>query len=1050
MSLRDKRNELCIDTLQQVQIALRNTAAYPENHPATNQFCAKSYESLSDLLDKQDTLTVCVFGEKLMVNDVPIETEHTPFASLATDLEQKDIDSITFCRGLSREDFKIFLEAMIKRPDVLSRQGGLASVLQSQRVSNIRLNDIKYGRVSEESKKDEIGYLLDYLRGENGNLGDNGCNLVQIIEDDPQIISDLIQQVIETQDIAMDPDSQAAKAQVAVESMNRLSTELIAKQGFTLDQFKGNMTSVLSACDDEMLAQMSQVVEIAEGEKGETVDGLVDEFFYGALADTCVREYIENGQFDLDLIERLVPAVNERKKLQTCLQRKLKGLETPDRVIEISELVFQEPDIQDEEISDHIQGFTDKGETNEMTDPRQKTETDDPDERQEIKVEVTRLLSEGKTDEVNNIIKDLSKSFDDTSWKIRKRVAESLLEVTHILDEFDKLKENFQDMSTALVKRLRQESHSDTYLIASENLHKLCTSQNRTTSYFRNETLGGRLFEANELNKEQLQKVLSARKRNGKSLQYNIGALDVVDESVLTHFLAQQYRNCQTVKLSEIHGIPKNVLNVVPVRIIKRHLILPFRLDSGYLYTATMNPNDLDVFKDIRFISGYSVVPHLAAEYHLLKAIEKFYQVAVIQPEVGQEMESIQQEDGIEFYEEQEETPDVDDLKDSDAPVVRLVNMIIKSAINQKASDIHIEPYEHELRIRFRIDGTLTTIQTPSIRYANVIASRIKIMSRLDISERRLPQDGRFKARMNGHYVDFRVSTFPGIFGEKVVLRLLDNANLTLDINNLGFNDNDLTTLLSSIYKSKGMVLVTGPTGSGKTTTLYSILHSLNDGSKNISTAEDPIEYNMNGINQFQMHSKIGLTFARALRTFLRQDPDIIMVGEIRDLETAEIAVKAALTGHLVLSTLHTNNAPETVTRLLDMGIEPYLITSSLNLVVAQRLMRKICERCKAEASPEDLQLKLLENYGFDISDHQLFKGEGCEECHDTGYKGRVAVYEAMPLRDEIQELIVKGESTSKITKQARKLGLVTLQEHGFNKVTEGVTTIDEWMRVVS
>jgi type IV pilus assembly protein PilB len=630
-------------------------------------------------------------------------------------------------------------------------------------------------------------------------------------------------------------------------------------------------------------------------------------------------------------------------------------------------------------------------------------------------------------------------------------VAESLLEVTNVLDDFDKLKENFRDMSTALVKRLRQENHSDTYLIASENLHKLCSSQNRNASYFRNETLGGRLFEANELSKDQLQKVLSARKRNGKSLQYNMGALNVVDEAVLTHFLAQQYRNCQTVKLSEVQDIPKNVLNIVPARIIKHHMVLPYRLDSGYLHTATMNPNDLDVFKDIRFISGYSVVPHLAAEYHLLKAIEKFYQTAVIQPEIDQEMESIQQqEEGIEFCEEQEEVPEVDDLKDTDAPVVRLVNMIIKSAINQKASDIHIEPYEHELRIRFRIDGTLTTIQTPSIRYANVIASRIKIMSRLDISERRLPQDGRFKAKMNGHYVDFRVSTFPGIFGEKVVLRLLDNANLTLDINNLGFNDNDLTTLLGSIYKSKGMVLVTGPTGSGKTTTLYSILHALNDGSKNISTAEDPIEYNMNGINQFQMHSKIGLNFARALRTFLRQDPDIIMVGEIRDFETAEIAVKAALTGHLVLSTLHTNSASETITRLLDMGIEPYLITSSLNLVVAQRLMRKICERCKVEASPDDLQLKLLDNYGFDISGHQLFKGEGCEECHDTGYKGRVAVYEAMPLWDEIQELISKGESASKINEQAEKLGLVTLQEHGFNKVTEGMTTIDEWMRVVA
>ena len=1032
MSLRDSRDELFMDALQQVQTAIKNTAAYPEDHPIPNQILSKSYDALANLLNKQDTFTVGVFGEKLMVDDVPVEGKHTPFTSFAKDLEQKDIDSITFCRGLSQKDFKTFLNAMIKRPDVLSQEGGLASILQNQSVSNIRLNDVKYGQISEESKKDETSHILDYLRGENSNLGDNGRDLVQIIEDDPQRISDLVMKVTETQDIALDPYSQAARAKVAVESINRLSTELIAIKGVTWDHFKGNMTSVLSTCDDEMLVQMSQAMEIVEGEKGEIIDGLVDEFFYDAVADTCVTEYIENGKFDLKLIERLVPSLDERKKLQTYLQRKLQGLNTPDELKNISELLYKGPESQEEEMSDQNQ------------------DVPSPDERKEMKDEVTRLLSEGKNDEVNTIIKDLSKRLDDTSWNIRKKVAESLLEVTYVLDEFDKLKENFRDMSTALVKRLKQENHSDTYLIASENFHKLCSSQNRTESYFRTETLGGRLFEANELSNDQLQKALMARKKNGKSLQYNLGALDVVDEAVLTNFLAQQYRNCQTVQLSEIQDIPENVLKVVPIRIVKRHMVLPFRLDSGYLYTATMNPNDLDVFKDIRFISGYSVVPHLAAEYYLLKAIERFYQIGVIQPEANQEMESIQKEDGIEFCEEEEEVAEVDDLEDSNAPVVRLVNMIIKAAINQKASDIHIEPYEHELRVRFRIDGTLTTIHTPSIRYANVIASRIKIMSKLDISERRLPQDGRFKIRLNSHYVDFRVSIFPGIFGEKVVLRLLDNSNLTLDINNLGFNDNDLTTLLSSIYKSKGMVLVTGPTGSGKTTTLYSILHGLNDGSKNISTAEDPIEYNMNGINQFQMHSKIGLNFPRALRTFLRQDPDIIMVGEIRDFETAEIAVKAALTGHLVLSTLHTNSASETITRLLDMGIEPYLITSSLNVVVAQRLMRKVCERCKVEASPNDLQLKLLENYGFDISGHQLFKGEGCEECHNTGYKGRVAVYEAMPLWEEIQELILKGESSSAINEQAKKLGLVTLQEQGFNKVTEGMTAIDEWMRVVA
>jgi len=414
-------------------------------------------------------------------------------------------------------------------------------------------------------------------------------------------------------------------------------------------------------------------------------------------------------------------------------------------------------------------------------------------------------------------------------------------------------------------------------------------------------------------------------------------------------------------------------------------------------------------------------------------------------------MKDIPGEDDLEFSEEkEEEITATEEFKDSDAPVVRLVNVIIREAITQKASDIHIEPYENELRVRFRIDGTLSTLLTPSIKYANVISSRIKIMARLDISERRLPQDGRFKIGLNGNRVDFRVSTFPGMFGEKVVLRLLDNSNLAPDINNLGLNSNDLTTLLAAMYKSKGMILVTGPTGNGKTTTLYSMLHGLNDGSRNICTAEDPVEYNLKGINQFQMKPKIGLDFARALRTFLRQDPDIIMVGEMRDLETAEIAVKAALTGHLVLSTLHTNSAPETITRLLDMGIEPYLITSSLNLIVAQRLMRKICPSCKVEASPNDLQLKLLKGYGFDISGHQLFRGEGCEECNDTGYKGRVAVYEVMPLWQEIQELILQGESSVAIRQKAEDLGLVTLQEQGFNKVIQGMTAIDEWMRAVA
>jgi type IV pilus assembly protein PilB len=323
-------------------------------------------------------------------------------------------------------------------------------------------------------------------------------------------------------------------------------------------------------------------------------------------------------------------------------------------------------------------------------------------------------------------------------------------------------------------------------------------------------------------------------------------------------------------------------------------------------------------------------------------------------------------------------------------------------------------------------------------------------MSGLDISEKRLPQDGRFKVLKNGKVVDFRVSVFPGIFGEKIVLRLLDDSNLILDTSRLGFSENDLIHLMSAMYKSKGMMLITGPTGSGKTTTIYSILHRLNDGTLNISTAEDPIEYNLKGINQFQMNSRIGLDFARALRTFLRQDPDIIMVGEIRDFETAEVAFKAAQTGHLVLSTLHTNSAPETIARLLNIGIEPYMIASSVNLIVAQRLARKNCEKCKVEAIPTDLQMNVFKNYGLSVDGRHFSRGEGCEECGNTGYKGRLAIYEVMPLGEDLQEMIIKGGSALEIRAKSEEFGFSSLQAQGFNHVIRGVISPTEWMRVLA
>lgn len=676
------------------------------------------------------------------------------------------------------------------------------------------------------------------------------------------------------------------------------------------------------------------------------------------------------------------------------------------------------------------------------------------DDEKQVNEYIKALLSCGKSNEMETFIEDVSSKMDNKSITMRKKVADSLEHVTSTLEEFDKLKENFQKTSDTLTNWLKKEHHVDTYLAVTNSLRNICSSLNKLDRYLINETIGSRLFEFNKISKAELQEALKAKNTNGNSLQYNIGALNLVDESVLTHFLAQQYKNCRVVNLSSIKNITENILKAIPEKYIGRNQVLPFKSEHGKLHTATMDPNNWQILNEVQFISGYSVIPYLAAEYYLLNSIEKFYKVKPDKPINHEAMGNMQNGDwnsGLELVEEKQESIAYhEELKDSDAPIIKLANVIIEEAIKKKASDIHIEPYENELRVRLRIDGTLITVLNPSKSYANGLASRIKIMSGLDISEKRLPQDGRFKARNNGNVVDFRVSTFPGIYGEKTVLRLLDNSNLVLDINELGLNKDDLTIALSAMYKSKGMILITGPTGSGKTTTIYSMLRKLNDGTLNISTAEDPIEYNLKGINQFQMNTKIGLNFARALRTFLRQDPDIIMVGEIRDFETAEIAFKAALTGHLVLSTLHTNNAPETITRLINIGIEPYMITSSINLIVAQRLIRKICNKCKIGAIPTSLQTNVLRNYGFNINDHHVAQGEGCEECSNTGYKGRIAIYEVMPLWDEIKELIIKGKSAFEIRTKAEEQGLTSLQMQGFNKVITGITSLNEWMRVLA
>jgi type IV pilus assembly protein PilB len=458
------------------------------------------------------------------------------------------------------------------------------------------------------------------------------------------------------------------------------------------------------------------------------------------------------------------------------------------------------------------------------------------------------------------------------------------------------------------------------------------------------------------------------------------------------------------------------------------------------------DPTDLIAINEVKFVTGYGVRVVLATPSAIKKSLDqRFGGVSyddVLKKFGDGEMEVVQENDDVNLQELQQAT--------MDAPVVTLVNAILADAAKRRCSDIHIEPYEKIFRVRFRIDGVLQEIMSPPLRLKNALVSRLKVMAGLDIAERRLTQDGRIKLKMGiGGELDIRVSILPTLFGEKVVMRLLDKSNLQLDMSRLGFDPQNLQDFQEAIHKPYGMILITGPTGSGKSTTLYSALSELNKPDVNISTAEDPVEYNLVGINQVQVRDQIGLDFAACLRSFLRQDPDIIMVGEIRDLETAQIAIKAALTGHLVLSTLHTNDCPATVDRLINMGVEPFLLTSSINLILAQRLVRRICEQCK---EPVQLRSEVLINLGVDPGDagggFPTFRGRGCSNCGSTGYRGRLAVYEVMVMRDELKELILKGVSAMELKRAAVKLGLSTLRMSALQKVREGLTTVDETLRV--
>ncbi len=561
------------------------------------------------------------------------------------------------------------------------------------------------------------------------------------------------------------------------------------------------------------------------------------------------------------------------------------------------------------------------------------------------------------------------------------------------------------------------------------------------------ERIGELLLKERLITPEQLQRAIEEQKRSGGRLGYNLTKLGYITEQDLTNFLSKQY-GIPTIDLSTEETDPE-VIKLIPEDVAKKYLALPIKRTGSTLVVAMADPSNIFAIDDIKFLTGYNIETVVASEGAIKGAIEKVYEKAELEMEIEDVIAEFDEED-MEVVQEEEEI-DIGDLKKAveDAPVVKLVNFILTDAIKKKASDIHIEPYEKAFRVRYRIDGVLQEVMRPPMKLKNAIVSRIKIMSSLDIAERRLPQDGRIKLKLGkNREMDFRVSVLPTLFGEKVVLRLLDKSNLQLDMTMLGFEKKALRDFHDAIHKPWGMVLVTGPTGSGKTTTLYSALSELNEVETNISTAEDPVEFNFMGINQVQIKEEIGLSFASALRSFLRQDPDIIMVGEIRDYETAEISIKAALTGHLVLSTLHTNDAPSTVNRLLNMGVEPFLVASACNLILAQRLARKICTKCKTEASVTEKALLDIGIPPEETKKTKCYRGKGCSECNGTGYRGRIALYEVMPFTEAIKELVLNGASGAEIKRQAIKDGMKTLRMSGLTKMKEGVTTIEEVLRV--
>ncbi|MER3446431.1 MAG: type IV-A pilus assembly ATPase PilB [Candidatus Dadabacteria bacterium] len=556
---------------------------------------------------------------------------------------------------------------------------------------------------------------------------------------------------------------------------------------------------------------------------------------------------------------------------------------------------------------------------------------------------------------------------------------------------------------------------------------------------------------------DQLKAAIEEQKQTGKRLGETLLKLGYINEYELVAFLSKQYR-VPAINLDEFEIAP-DVLKLVPRESAVKHGLVPINRSGSNLVVAMSDPSNIFAIDDLKFATGHNIEVVVASERAIKNAIDKYYgpkkegNAKIDVEDTGVSIDQIMGElqDFIVELGGEEEI-EINDLAraSEEAPVVKLVNHILIDAIGRNASDIHIEPYEKDYRVRYRIDGILYDIMRPPMRLKNAVSSRVKIMANLDIAERRLPQDGRIKLRLGrGRNMEYRVSVIPTIFGEKVVMRLLDRSSLQLDLTKLGFEEDQLKAFKDSIYKPYGMVLITGPTGSGKTTTLYSALMELNRPDVNISTAEDPVEYSLPGVNQVNIHEEIGLNFAACLRSFLRQDPDIILVGEIRDYETAEIAIKAALTGHLVLSTLHTNDAASSITRLLNMGIEPFLVTASLNAVAAQRLMRKVCTVCKEEVKVSPQILIDLGVPPKEVFEYKIYKGKGdnCKTCLGTGYKGRVAVYEVMVLTEKLKEFILSGASVLELKREAIKQGMKTLRQSALLKLKHGISTVEEVVR---